>query len=301
MRPPGPPALPPEEPPFPPDEPPLPPGVPPPFSFEPQRSNAGGWKQFKKALGPVFVVVVLLAKFGAKLKFLILPILKFFPLLLKTGGSMLVTMWLYAMSMGWRFAAGFVLLILVHECGHLVAAKRIGLKVGAPVFIPFMGAFIALKEAPRNAWIEAQVGIGGPLLGTLGAAVCDVIYLATGNPLFRVLAYTGFFLNLFNLAPVGFLDGGRIATALSPWLWVIGIAVIGFMTVTHPNFILILILVMSLPRVFSLFRKRTDEEQRYFEVTPSQRAIMAVLYFGLVTFLVVAMRFTYLPPTSSGY
>src|SRR5436190_267033 len=109
---------------------------------------------------------------------------------------------------------GFVLLIFVHECGHLLAAKRLGLKVGAPVFIPFMGALIALKEAPRNAWIEAQVGIGGPMLGTLGAGICEVIYLAGGNPLFRALAYSGFFLNLFNLMPVGFLDGGRIVTAL---------------------------------------------------------------------------------------
>src|ERR1019366_6052353 len=154
---------------------------------------------------------------------------------------------------------GFVLLIFVHECGHLVAAKRIGLKVGAPVFIPFMGAVIALKEAPRNAWIEAQVGIGGPILGTVGAALCELIYLATGNLMFRALAYTGFFLNLFNLAPVGILDGGRIVTALSPWLWLVGIAVVGYLLVTQFNFILLLIFVVSLPRVFSLFRRKTAE------------------------------------------
>src|SRR5260221_12736221 len=123
---------------------------------------------------------------------------------------------------GVGFAVGFVFLIFVHECGHLIAARRIGLKVGAPVFIPFMGAFIGLKEAPRNAWIEAQVGIGGPLLGTAGAVFCYGLYLVTGNPLFSALAYTGFFLNLFNLAPVGFLDGGRLAPALSPWLWLGG-------------------------------------------------------------------------------
>jgi len=300
MRPPMPPPLPPgDAPPLPgpPPFPPAPPPLPPRFPSQPPRPASDPWRKLKKALGPFAVVLVLLAKFGAKVKFLILPILKFFPLLLKTGGSMLVTMWFYALSLGWQFAVGFVLLILVHECGHLLAAKRIGLKVGAPVFIPFMGAFIALKEAPRNAWIEAQVGIGGPLLGTLGAAVCDGVYLATGNPLFRVLAYTGFFLNLFNLAPVGFLDGGRIATALSPWLWLIGIGVVGFMMVTHPNFILILIFFLSLPRIFSLFRKRTDEEERYFEVTPAQRAIMATLYFGLVAFLVIVMRLTYLPPS----
>ena len=189
-----------------------------------------------------------------------------------------------------------MLLIFVHECGHLIAAKRIGLKVGAPVFIPFMGAFIALKEAPRNAWIEAQVGIGGPLLGTAGAAVCDGLYLVSGNALFRALAFIGFFLNLFNLAPLGFLDGGRIVTALSPWLWLVGLAVVGALLFAHFNFLLLLILILSLPRLFSLFRRRTPEEERYFEVTPDQRWTMAALYFGLLAFLVFAMRLTHVEP-----
>jgi Zn-dependent protease len=310
LRPPLPPPWPSEEAPPLPGPPPLssapprlpsaPPPLLPPLPASRDTSEPNAARKVKQALGPFAVVLVLLAKFGAKVKFLLVPFLKFFPLLLKTGGSMLLTMGLYALSLGWRFAVGFVVLIFVHECGHLLAAKRLGLKVGAPVFIPFMGAFIALKEAPRNAWIEAQVGLGGPLLGSAGAAVCEGIYLATGNPLFRVLAYTGFFLNLFNLAPVGFLDGGRIATALSPWLWVIGIGVVGFMMVTHPNFILILIFFASLPRLFSLFRAKTEEERRYFEVTPTQRAIMATLYFGLVALLVVGMRLTYLPPTAEG-
>src|ERR1044071_1483243 len=66
-------------------------------------------------------------------------------------------------------AAGVVLLIFGHECGHLIVARQFGLNVGAPMFIPFMGAFIALKDTPRNAWMEAWVGIGGPLFGTGGA------------------------------------------------------------------------------------------------------------------------------------
>jgi Zn-dependent protease len=131
---------------------------------------------------------------------------------------MFISIWAYALFLGWQFAVGFVLLIFVHECGHLIAAKKVGLKVTTPAFIPFMGALITLREAPRNAWIEAQVGIGGPLLGTVGSAVCVGIYYLTGNPLFMALAYTGFFLNLFNLAPISPLDGGRIVTALSPWL-----------------------------------------------------------------------------------
>jgi Zn-dependent protease len=251
-------------------------------------------QKLKRLLGPVGIVLVLGFKFLGKLKFILLPALKFLPTVLKTGGTMLLTIWLYAMMWGAWFAVGFVLLIFIHECGHLVAARRLGLKVGAPVFIPFMGAIIALKEAPRNAWIEAQVGIGGPLLGTLGAALCEVIHLATGNPLFGALAYTGFFLNLFNLAPIGFLDGGRIVTALSPWLWLVGLVIVLAMTILHPNFILLLILIFSAPRLFSLFRRKSDEERRYYEVTPIQRGTMALMYFGLVALLVLGMQLSHI-------
>lgn len=196
----------------------------------------------------------------------------------------------YAMLYGWWFALGFVLLIFVHELGHLVAARRLGLKVGAPVFVPFMGAFIALKDAPRNAWIEAQVGIGGPIFGAWASAACFLIYMFTDYPLFRALAYVGFLLNLFNLAPIGFLDGGRIVTALSPWLWVVGTVIIGVLMVMQFNPILLLVLVFSLPRLFSLFRKRTDEEKRFYEVTPRQRWSMGLLYFGLAAALAWGME-----------
>jgi Zn-dependent protease len=142
---------------------------------------------------------------------------------------------------------------------------------------------------------EAQVGIGGPLFGTVGAAVCEGIYLLTNNPMFRALAYTGFFLNLFNLAPVGFLDGGRIVTALSPWLWLVGFSMMVFLTVTHFNIIVLLILVFSVPRLFSLFRRKSENEQRYFEVMPAQRWSMAAMYFGLIALLVLGMEMTLIP------
>jgi Zn-dependent protease len=264
----------------------------PPLRYPPRKPD-GATSTAKKIFGPAAVVLILALKLFGKLKFVLLPILKFFPTLLKTGGSMILALGGYAMLYGWRFGAGLVALIFVHECGHLVAAKKLGLKVGAPVFIPFMGAIIALKEAPRNAWIEAQVAIGGPMLGTLGALLCYGLFFATGDPLYKALAYTGFFLNLFNLAPIGFLDGGRIATALSPWLWVVGAVIIVAMIITSFNPLLCLIFVFSIPRLISLFRKRTDEEKRYFEVTPTQRIIMAVLYFGLAAGLAGAMKGTF--------
>jgi Zn-dependent protease len=248
-------------------------------------------QKMKKLFAPVGVVLLVGLKFLAKFKFL----LPFF----KTGITMLISIWAYAVFWGWKFAVGFVLLIFIHECGHLIAAKWCGLKVTTPAFIPFVGALITLREAPRNAWIEAVVGSGGPLLGTIGAIGCIGIYHMTQNPLFLALAYTGFFLNLFNLTPVGFLDGGRVVTALSPWLWIVGfILLVGYtiwrFTNGHVNFLLPVIIVLSLPRLFFLFRSKTDEERRYFEVTPEQRLMMGTLYFGLIVFLVWAMDASYI-------
>src|SRR4029077_4763430 len=206
-------------------------------------SEETAWSREKKAFGPLAVVGVVIAKFFAKLKFILLPLLKFLPILLKSGGTMLLMVWIYTQIWGWQFALGFVLLLFVHESGHLVVAKKFGLKVGAPVFIPFMGAFIALKEAPRNAWIEACVGIGGPMLGSFGALICNVLGELFQAPLFIALAWFGYFLNLFNLTPVGMLDGGRIVTALSRWLWLPGFAVLLWFGWKYPNFIIWLIVL----------------------------------------------------------
>src|SRR6202045_481885 len=248
------------------------------------------WSRIKKALGPVAVGAAVMAKFFAKLKFLVLPLLKFLPILLKSSGTMLLMIWIYTRIWGWQFGVGFVLLLLVHECGHLLVAKKFGLKVGAPVFIPFMGAFIALKEAPKNAWIEACVGIGGPMLGSLGALVCNSLGEIFGAPVFIALAWFGYFLNLFNLTPVGMLDGGRIVTALSRWLWIPGFAVLVWFGWKYPNFVVWLMVFLSLPRIVSLFRKRTEEEKRYYEVTPMQRWTMSILYFGLIAVLLFGMH-----------
>ena len=247
------------------------------------------WSRVKKALGPVAVVGVIIAKFFAKLKFVLLPLLKFLPIILKSGGTMLLTIWVYTQIWGWQFALGFVLLLLVHECGHLLVARKFGLKVGAPVFIPFMGAFIALKEAPRNAWIEACVGIGGPILGSVGALICNSLGEIFDAPVFIALASFGYLLNLFNLTPVGMLDGGRIVSALSRWLWLPGFAVLLWFGWKYPNFVVWLMIILSVPRVISLFRKRTEEERRYYEVAPAQRWTMSILYFGLIITLILGM------------
>ena len=277
----------------PPRLPPPPPGwVPQPTP--PIRKRTGG------ILGSLGLVGVLLAQFGSKLAFLI-PVLKFGLPILKTGGSMLLFIGYYTLIYGWRFAVGFTLLIFVHECGHLVAAHRFGLPVSAPVFIPLIGAHILLKRQTPNAWVEAVIGIAGPLFGTMAAAVPYFLFVYTGDPFWGALAYSGFFINLFNLAPIGFLDGGRIVTALSPWLWLVGysvmIALIAWRWQTESsldsflrnNFIVLLILGMSVPRLLSLFRPRTESENRYFTIPTSQRWQIGIAYFGLIALLSIGM------------
>jgi Zn-dependent protease len=265
----------------------------------PQRETFG--TRVKKTLAPLAAVGVIIAKFFAKLKFIVLPALKFLPILLKSGGTMILSIGVYALVFGWQFAVGFVLLLFVHECGHLIVARKFGLPVSAPVFIPFMGAFILLKNQPSNAWMEACVGIGGPMLGSLGALACNLLGQTLNAPTLLALASAGYFLNLFNLMPVGFLDGGRIVTALSRWLWLPGLAILLWFGWTYPNLIVWLIVIVSMPRVFSLFRKRTEEEQRYFSVTSAQRWIMSVLYFGLIAVLALSWHIVHNELADRGY
>ena len=240
---------------------------------------------WRRLFGPVLAAGWAVFKFGG-------PILKFLPVIFKTGGSMLLSIGAYALLYGWQFAAGFVLLIFVHEAGHLVAARLCGLPVGAPVFIPFLGAAIALKEAPKNAWIEAVVGIGGPVFGTIGGVACIAIGLVWQSPLFFALASATFFLQLFNLMPIIPLDGGRVVSAISPWLWIVGLCILVpliLLSFSGPGLFILIIVATSLPRVWRSFKNRNDPEvRRYFEAKPWQRALIATSYFGLLAFLGVA-------------
>ncbi|MCR8636727.1 site-2 protease family protein [Paenibacillus radicis (ex Xue et al. 2023)] len=162
----------------------------------------------------------------------------------KFGGvflSMLVSIGAYAIIFPWSFSIGFVLLILVHELGHVAAAKQKGLPVSAPMFIPFLGAFINMKRHPRDAVTEAYIAIGGPVLGTVGAlAVFGAAYYFN-SPLLYSLALAGFMINLFNLIPIHPLDGGRIVTAVSRWLWLVGL--IGGLVLIIYNFSIILFII----------------------------------------------------------
>jgi Zn-dependent protease len=248
---------------------------------------------WKRLGGPLAAAALLLVKFGAKLKglLLLLPKLKLFT----TSASMLVSVGAYALIWGWKFAVGFVLLLLVHEMGHVVQLRREGIPASAPMFIPFLGALVAMKELPKDAAAEARVGLAGPVLGSLAALVPLGIYALTGNELFQALAFVGFFLNLFNLLPVLPLDGGRAMAALSPWMWFVGYSLLIGATIVFPNPIMLLILLFGGVETWRRWKARKSPEAREFHrVKPATRIAVAGVYLGLAAALAVGMDLTFI-------
>ena len=241
-------------------------------------------------------ILAALAKFKAIL--LLLPKLK----LLASTGTIVVSLAAYAVLWGWPFAAGFIALLFVHEMGHAIALRREGIKASAPMFIPFLGAVIAARSLGDNAVAEARVGLAGPILGSIGAAACILVWHATGNDLWRALAFTGFFLNLFNLLPVVPLDGGRAMAAMAPWMWFVGFAAMIPLAIIFPNPIILLILVFAGFETYKRWQQRRSggvTQQAYYRVKPLDRALVAAVYLSLVALLVVGMHATLVARTIS--
>jgi Zn-dependent protease len=245
-------------------------------------------------LSGIITVLVAVGVIGLKFFKTLLIGFKAFKLaaILKTGLTMILCMWAYALAWGWQFAVAFVLLIFVHEMGHVYALRQFGIRSSVPVFIPFVGAFIAMKEMPPNVEIEAWTGIAGPLVGTGGATLCWSAGLYTGNPFWFAVAYSGFFLNLFNMIPVRPLDGGRTVAAISPKLWIVGFIVILFLIIRSFNPILLLILFLAGRNVYDLWKKRNMEQQEYYEVSLKGKVQLSLCYFGLLAFLGFGMSLT---------
>jgi Zn-dependent protease len=239
-------------------------------------------------------LLALLAKLKAII--LLLPKVK----LLTTVGTMLVSVAAYSFVFGWAFAVGFVVLLLVHEMGHVIELRRQGIRASAPMFVPFLGAVISARSLGDNALAEARVGLAGPVLGTIGSAACILVWHATGNDIWRALAFTGFFLNLFNLLPVVPLDGGRAMAAMAPWMWFLGLAAMIPLAFIFPNPIIFLIVIVAAYETYrrwNLRRAGGVEQRSYYAVRPRDRALVAAVYLGLVALLVVGMHATTLTAT----
>ena len=243
------------------------------------------WRSvLRKLWAPIAAFGFLLWKF----KFVLAAIFKF--KLFTVAGSMLVSIAAYSLLWGWRFAVGIVLLLLVHEMGHVLELRRQGIPASAPLFIPFLGAFVGMKQLPDNAWKEAQVALAGPLLGSLGAAAVWGYAEATDSQLLLAIAFTGFFLNLFNLLPIVPLDGGRAVAALHPAMWLVGMAGLVALVFLSPNPILLIIVVLGGLELWNRWRRKdTPEARAYYRVKPWQRVAVAVVYVGLAAALVLAM------------
>jgi Zn-dependent protease len=259
------------------------------------RRGQGGESFFKRRVAPLgAAILALLAKLKSVL--LILGQVK----LLATAGTMLVSIVAYATIWGVWFAVGFVILLLVHEMGHVIALRREGIKASAPMFIPFLGAVITARSLGDDALAEARTGLAGPVLGSLGAAVCLVIWQITGHDYWRALAFTGFFLNLFNLLPVVPLDGGRAMAAMAPWMWFAGFAGMIALAVVFPNPIILIIVVFAgfeTWRRWKQLRAGGAEQEAYYRVSPRNRALVAFVYLALIALLVIGIDATHLPRT----
>ena len=251
----------------------------------------------KRVVGPALAAI---AAFLTKLKaiLLLLPKLKLFT----AAGTMLISVAAYGAIWGWQFGAGFVALLFIHEMGHVIALRREGIKASAPMFIPFLGAVISAKSLGDNAAAEARVGLAGPILGSIGAVACVLIWHATGNDFWRALAFTGFFLNLFNLLPVVPLDGGRAMAAMAPAMWFVGFAGLIVLAFVFPNPIILLIVIFGGLETWRRWKDRRTggaETQAYYSVKPLDRALVAAMYLSLIALLVVGMNATHLVRTLS--
>jgi len=203
------------------------------------------------------------------------------------AGTMLLSVAVYAWIYGWQYAVGFVGLIFVHEMGHYLAARQRGLNVGLPTFIPFVGAWIELKERPHNVETEAYVGLAGPLVGTFGALACYFAGRHLNSQLLLALAYSGFILNLFNLIPVSPLDGGRITAVLSPRIWFVGLPVLIAAFLYSPSPMLVLIGILVLPQLKAAWNydPHAPENQAYYGIKSEDRIFYALFYLALTGFL----------------
>jgi Zn-dependent protease len=205
--------------------------------------------------------------------------------ILLSGGSMLLSIAVYAQLYGWKYALGFVLLLLCHEMGHYIAARQSGLVVGLPTFIPFVGAWINLKTQTLSSETAAFVGMAGPLLGSTAAFLVYLMGLKFQLPWLLAIAYAGFVLNLFNLVPVVPLDGGHIVAVISPRIWVLGVPMLVGLYLWRPNPLLIIVALLAIPKAWAALRGKMPVLPEAMLPSNQLKMQYAAEYLGLVSFL----------------
>ena len=214
-----------------------------------------------------------------------------------TLGSMLLSVGAYTTIYGFPFATGMVGLILVHESGHALMMRHYKIPFSPMVFVPFLGAGVATKKPVPNAYQDAIIALAGPALGSAGAGLVWGTGMLTGSQLCLALGDFGFMINLFNLIPVGMLDGGRIGNALSPYAGVAGVGIAGSMLATGMTSSPILYLITlaggyhSGMRLWNNYKGIVDTSvpPNFYRITQQQKMVVGGSYFGLIGILLSAM------------
>jgi Zn-dependent protease len=262
--------------------------------YLPPDPNPASGRNWRAAGGTAVGLAVLLAKFkGLLFALLNLKWIFFASKFALTGFSFLASIWFYALFFGWKFGIVFVLLIAIHELGHAIFVRGFGLSAPAIYFIPGLGAFTTWKGGTQSVYQESVIAFGGPLLGTLGGLVCFGYGAATNEPFWFAAANVAFFLNLFNMIPLGVFDGGRITAAISPNLWIAGfvIVIVAALAFHWWSPILLIVVLLSIPRAIQAWKGQLDP--RYFAVPPNQKVAIACAYFGLLAVLLACLVFSH--------
>jgi Zn-dependent protease len=266
---------------------PVPEPAPPPPPIAPDPEPA-----WKRALGPFAVVIAAIAKFG-KVAFIAIKGAKF----ATTSATMLVSIAAYTLIWGLPFAVGFVALLFVHEMGHYIQLRREGVTPGRMIFVPLLGAVVSARSFGGSALAEARVGLAGPILGSVGALAVAIAGQLADSDMLRALAFTGFFLNLFNLLPIVPLDGGRAMAAMAPWMWFVGLGAVVTLVFLWPNPILILIAIFGAFEVYRRWNARKqglDGNPAYYAVPTRYRLLVGAVYVGLIIALAAGMDLTHI-------
>ncbi|HVT22301.1 MAG TPA: site-2 protease family protein [Mycobacteriales bacterium] len=247
----------------------------------PPAGHPSAWDRIKQAFAPLVAFLALVIKLKSVL-FL---------------GSMAVSIAAYAQLWGWKFAVGFVVLLLVHEFGHVIALRMRGIRASAVVFLPLLGAFTSWAPKERDPYQEAETALAGPVIGAAGGLALAAYAHTSGSNLMRALAFTALLLNLFNLIPLVPLDGGRVADLIYPWVWVVvGIGLVGYLVV-RPEPLVVVILLLVGYELYSQSRRPVDE--RLARVEPRHRWRLSWTYLALIVAIVIGMHATYAARTLS--
>jgi len=217
--------------------------------------------------GAAGVALAFLAKFKIAILFFLGKAKVLLMGLTKVGTlmSMLVSLGVYWTVWGWKFALGLVVSIYIHEMGHVAMLHRYGMQANAPMFIPGVGAFVRMKQAPTNSREESRTGLAGPVWG-LGAALASyLLYLASGQPFWAAIAHTGAWINLFNLMPIHPLDGGRGFQALSHRQKIISVVVMGVLWCITKEGLLVLMILLTLFKTVQKTSTLEHDNGAFFE------------------------------------